>query len=169
MRQRLTDVHTQSLSHRGECPFEPLDEIVGLLFRKRKRRKKAQDVRRGAARKAVLVIYKVPAERLIAAVPLYTRVWRTNDGVTTSEAMGIRESEQYVSDNAIMLSWDEEAGAYYGETMIGTGQIQIWLEENESLKLKTDKIREYGLTGIAAWRLGFEPQDVWDVLDLNRE
>lgn len=112
---------------------------------------------------------KVPAERLIAAVPLYTRVWRTNDGVTTSEAMGIRESEQYVSDNAIMLSWDEEAGAYYGETMIGTGQIQIWLEENESLKLKTDKIREYGLTGIAAWRLGFEPQDVWDVLDLNRE
>ncbi len=109
----------------------------------------------------------VPEEKLIMALPLYTRVWRISDGVTTSEAMGISESEQYVSDNAIMLSWDEEVGAYYGETMIGSGQISLWLEENESLKLKVDKIMEYGLAGLAVWRLGLEPKDVWEVLDIN--
>ncbi len=110
---------------------------------------------------------RVPKERVIEAVPLYTRVWRTNDGVVTSESMGIKQSEQYVSDNGIILSWDSEAGSYYGETMIGSGQIQIWLEENNSLEQKVNKIKEYDIGGIAAWRLGLEPWDVWTVLNIN--
>ena len=109
----------------------------------------------------------VPKEKIIEGVPLYTRVWRTNDGNISSEAMGISESEQYVSDNGMALSWDEEAGSYYCETTIGTGQIQLWLEENASLKLKVDKIKEYDIAGLAAWRLGLEPSDIWEVLDLN--
>ena len=109
----------------------------------------------------------VPKEKIIEGVPLYTRVWRTNDGNVSSEAMGISESEQYVSDNGMALSWDEEAGSYYCETTIGTGQIQLWLEENASLKLKVDKIKEYDIAGLAAWRLGLEPSDIWEVLDLN--
>lgn len=110
---------------------------------------------------------EVPKERVIEGIPLYTRVWRTNDGKVSSEAMGISKSEQYVSDNGMTLSWDEEAGSYYAETMIGTGQIQLWLEENTSLKLKVDKIREYDIAGLAVWRLGLEPADVWKELDLN--
>ncbi len=109
----------------------------------------------------------VPKERIIEGIPLYTRVWRTNDGKVSSEAMGISKSEQYVSDNSLTLSWDEEAGSYYAETMIGTGQIQLWLEENTSLSLKVDKIRQYDIAGLAVWRLGLEPADVWKELDLN--
>ena len=110
---------------------------------------------------------KISAEHIIEAVPLYTRVWRTNSGEVTSEAMGIKQAEQYVSDNGIILSWDQELGSYYGETMIGSGQIQIWLEENNSLEQKVNVIKEYNIGGIAAWRLGLEPFDVWSTLDLN--
>ena len=51
--------------------------------------------------------------------------------------------------------------------MIGSGQIQIWLEENNSLEQKVNKIKEYDIGGIAAWRLGLEPWDVWTVLNIN--
>ena len=56
------------LSYVLKRSFEPFDEVVGLLFRKRERRKQAQDVGRGAAREAVLVIYKVRAELLMRHV-----------------------------------------------------------------------------------------------------
>lgn len=109
----------------------------------------------------------VPAERLVDAVPFYTNVWRINDGAISSEALGMAEAHQYVSDNAIPLRWDDESGCYYGETMIGTGQIQIWLEDEKSMELKIGKIREYDIGGVAAWRLGLESPQIWGVMDIS--
>ena len=38
------------------------------------------------------------------------------------------------------------------------------MEEARSLGLKMDVIREHDLAGVACWKLGFEPEEIWDVI-----
>ena len=66
------------------------------------------------------------------------------------------------------LSWQEENGLYYGQIVDKKeGKKEIWLEEERSLGMKMDLIREYDLAGVACWKLGFEPADIWDIVKVN--
>lgn len=38
------------------------------------------------------------------------------------------------------------------------------MEEERSLGLKADLIKQYDLAGVACWKLGFEPAKIWDVI-----
>ena len=107
---------------------------------------------------------EVPKEKVINAVPFYTRVWTVNEGKTSSKAYGISEARQWVEENQVELSWDKLLGQYYGETVSGSGQQYIWMEEEDSMKLKIDLIKEFDLAGVACWKLGFEPADIWDIV-----
>ena len=107
---------------------------------------------------------EVPKEKVINAVPFYTRVWTVNDGKTTSKAYGIKDAQQWVKDNNVELTWDDSLGQYYGSVVNSSGEQLIWMEENESMKLKIDLIREYDLAGVACWKLGFETPEIWDIV-----
>ena len=107
---------------------------------------------------------EVPKEKVINAVPFYTRVWTVNEGTTSSKAYGISDARQWVEENQVELSWDKLLGQYYGETVSGSGQQYIWMEEEDSMKLKIDLIKEFDLAGVACWKLGFEPADIWDIV-----
>ena len=69
---------------------------------------------------------EVPKEKVINAVPFYTRVWTVNEGKTSSKAYGISDARQWVEENQVELSWDKLLGQYYGETVSGSGQQYIW-------------------------------------------
>ena len=107
---------------------------------------------------------EVPKEKVINAVPFYTRVWTVNEGRTSSKAYGISDARQWVEENQVELTWDKLLGQYYGETVSGSGQQYIWMEEEDSMKLKIDLIKEFDLAGVACWKLGFEPADIWDIV-----
>ena len=106
----------------------------------------------------------VPKEKVINGVPFYTRVWTVNGGTTTSKAYGIADAENWVEENGISLEWKGELGQYYGETVNDSGSQYIWMEEERSLGLKADLIKQYDLAGVACWKLGFEPAKIWDVI-----
>ena len=107
---------------------------------------------------------EVPKEKVINAVPFYTRVWTVNEGKTSSKAYGISDARQWVEENQVELTWDKLLGQYYGETVSGSGQQYIWMEEEDSMRLKIDLIKEFDLAGVACWKLGFEPADIWDIV-----
>ena len=46
----------------------------------------------------------------------------------------------------------------------GDKTYKIWVENEESLKLKASLVNKYDLAGIASWRKGFEVENVWAVL-----
>ena len=110
---------------------------------------------------------QVPCEKVINAVPFYTRVWTEKDGSTSSSALGIQGALKWVEENNVSLYWQEEIGQYYGELQTEEGLKQIWMEDERSLGLKMDLIREYNLAGVGCWKLGFEPPSVWDVVKVN--
>ena len=106
----------------------------------------------------------VPKEKFINGIPFYTRVWKEEDGKVTPTSMGIAAAKKWVEEKGIILEWDEELGQYYGELQEGSIRYQIWLEEERSLGMKMDLIREYDLAGVACWKLGFETQELWNIV-----
>ena len=108
---------------------------------------------------------EVPAQKVISAIPFYTRLWKVDEsGETTSTAMGIAKAAAWVEENGMELYWQDELGQYYGEKQMADGMYYLWMEEERSIGLKADLIRKNGLAGVACWKLGFEPAEIWDIV-----
>lgn len=112
----------------------------------------------------------VPAEKILSGIPFYTRLWNTvtnADGTATvtSEAMGMAEAAQRLENNQVKASWDDSTGQNYAEFEGDDGSLyQMWLEDDKSIEEKMMLVSDYGLGGVAIWRLGFENDTVWDVI-----
>lgn len=111
----------------------------------------------------------VPAEKVIIAVPFYTRLWKESivDGVEvlSSEALGMENAALTLQANNAVLTWDEETCQYYSEYEKEGTKYKIWMEEEESIDIKLNRIHEAGAAGVAGWRLGFERSAIWDVIN----
>lgn len=112
------------------------------------------------------LLKQVPKEKLISAIPFYTRIWQEDASGTSSQAMGISSAREWIETNQVELYWQEELGQYYGELEKDGTRYQIWMEDERSLALKMQLIRDHGLAGVACWRLGLEPADIWDTVKL---
>ena len=112
------------------------------------------------------LLKQVPKEKLISAIPFYTRIWKEDASGTTSQSLGIADAKAWVEDNQVELYWQDDLGQYYGETQKDGVNYEIWMEEERSLALKMQLVRDNGLAGVACWRLGLEPADIWDTVKL---
>ena len=109
---------------------------------------------------------EVPASQVINAVPFYTRGWTSWFGEERpeSEAFGMDGADEFVKLLEIYLSWDSSVGQKTGTVVTDEARYSIWLEDEQSLEEKLKLIRKYNLAGVAAWRLGFERNDVWEII-----
>ena len=106
----------------------------------------------------------VPAEKLINGIPFYTRIWKTTGAEVVGEAVGMQTAADFVKSNGIQSQWRTEECQSYGEIQKGDTLYQVWLEDYESIKVKLDVMKTYDLAGVAAWKLGLETADVWDLM-----
>ena len=110
-------------------------------------------------------VAEVPKEKVINALPFYTRIWETGADGISSQAVGMEMAQTYVSDHGIATRWDEVTCQNYGEFQDGDRLCQVWLEDAESITVKLNIMEKYEIAGVAAWRLGFETADIWDVIE----
>lgn len=110
---------------------------------------------------------EVPAERVINAVPFYTRLWRTTGGNVTSEAIGMDQAQQVIAENNVETYWDKTTSQNYGTYDIDNSTHQIWLEDSQSIAEKVKLVSKYNLAGVSAWKLGFENSGIWQVISDN--
>lgn len=110
---------------------------------------------------------EVPAERVINAIPFYTRLWKTSGGALTSEAIGMDQAQEVISVNNVETYWDNNTGQNYGTYEKDGDTYQIWLEDAQSVAEKVKLIPKYGLAGVAQWKLGFENSGIWQVISEN--
>lgn len=59
--------------------------------------------------------------------------------------------------------WDETTCQNYAEFEEDGARFQVWLEDEQSLQAKLGVMKEYGIGGVAAWKLGYESghPEVW--------
>ena len=110
---------------------------------------------------------EVPAERVINAVPFYTRLWRNTGGNVTSEAIGMDQAQQAISENNVETYWDKTTSQNYGKYDIDNSTYQIWIEDSQSIAEKVKLVSKYNLAGVSAWKLGFENSGIWQVISDN--
>lgn len=110
----------------------------------------------------------VPKEKTIIGVPFYTRLWKeTSDNgkvTVSSEAYGMSIIKDIIKDNNAKLTWDNKEGLYYTEYNKDNATYKIWLEEEKSIEEKLKLINAADLAGVASWRLGFEDEEIWNVI-----
>ena len=110
---------------------------------------------------------EVPAERVINAIPFYTRLWKTTGGNVTSETIGMDQAQQTIADNNVETYWDKTTSQNYGKYDIDNSTYQIWLEDAQSVAEKVKLVSKYDLAGVSAWKLGFENNGIWQVISDN--
>lgn len=114
------------------------------------------------------VLKEVPNDKLVLAVPFYTRLWKLEDvdseAKTSSQALSMETANKFIKENNIKLEWDEESGQYYGETTKEGIAYKIWLEDANSIEMKSSLINKYNLAGVASWRKGFETEEIWPAI-----
>ena len=124
----------------------------------------------------------VPAEKLVAGIPFFTRLWfetpKTEDELAaeegteaasypnnvTSYAYSMDEAADVVSAAGVQPEWDATAKQNYAQWEADGGVYKIWLEDNQSLEEKLKVIRANSLAGVAEWSLGLEDSSVWDLI-----
>ena len=103
-------------------------------------------------------------------MPFYTRVWYTRvqeDGSESvaSEILTMKDVAQLLEESGAAVEWDESTGQNYAGWTDSEGTFcQIWIEDAKSLALKAELEDTYGIGGIAAWVLGNETDDIWEIL-----
>ncbi len=110
---------------------------------------------------------EVPAEKVILAIPFYTRLWKTTAGTLSSEAIGMDRAAQEISSHQVQTYWDNNAGQNYGTYESEGSTFQIWLEDAQSIAEKVKLVPKYGLAGVAQWKLGFQNSAIWQVIEEN--
>lgn len=117
-----------------------------------------------------LLMKEVPSHKIVLAVPFYTREWVTN--LTTNKVKSIdrtmREVEQTISSKGLKKVWDQNTQQNYVEYTANGEKHQIWVEDKQSIKLRIDLAKQYNLGGAAAWYIGSETPDIWDVYHFNK-
>lgn len=107
----------------------------------------------------------VPSDKLINAIPFYTRVWKTNGGTVTSDALGMDRVQEFISQYNVPVEWDAETCQNYGEIEMGGILYQVWIEDKDSIETKLNVMKSYNLAGVGAWALGQENKGIWPTID----
>lgn len=109
-------------------------------------------------------VEEVPAQKVLNALPFYTRIWKSEGTLLSSEAVGMEAAEQFVDNHDMELLWDETACQNYAEKEEQNVYYQVWLENEESIRAKLNIMQKYNIGGVAAWKLGLEKESIWDII-----
>ncbi len=102
--------------------------------------------------------------KIVLGVPFYMRVWETTASGTTSEVLSMKNTGAYLETLPFEISWDDLAKQQKATHSADGVLTEVWIEDAASLTNKVSLVGEHGLAGVAAWRRGFESDDVWEVL-----
>ena len=106
---------------------------------------------------------EIDNDKLVLGVPFYSRQWNVKDGkVTKTTAITMETAKKQVNND----NWNEELGQYVALKTNSNGVKTItYVEDEKSLEKKLELVEKYDLAGVAAWRRGYETEDVWRVIE----
>ena len=112
--------------------------------------------------KKFLETEEVEPEKLILAVPLYTRLWTEDSAgkVIKKSVVSMKDIDSTIPSD-VERKWDDKLKQYYVEYNDGNNLKKMWIEDVKSLKEKVSLITNYKLGGVASWEKGMETDEVW--------
>ena len=115
---------------------------------------------------------EIEPEKIILAVPFYTRLWTENSNgelVGVPDVVNMKNVDAVLPDN-VEKKWDEDLKQNYVEYTQNGNIRKMWIEDIDSIKAKISLITKNNLGGVAAWEKDREDPNVWKVIkeELNK-
>ncbi|MDO5557632.1 MAG: glycosyl hydrolase family 18 protein [Clostridia bacterium] len=108
----------------------------------------------------------VDGAKLILGVPFYTRLWKEENGKTTSSVISMGNIDEQIPDG-VEKKWDEDLKQYYVEFKKGNASYKIWIEDEKSISAKLNLVEQYDLAGAAYWAKDRENGQMWNLIEKN--
>lgn len=85
--------------------------------------------------------------------------------IVSSSACKMQDAYDNINKYNGTIYYDSDAKQNVGDYTDGNGYKHlVWLEDTASMAWRMDIVKSSGLKGAAAWRLGFETPDIWNVI-----
>lgn len=105
----------------------------------------------------------VNPDKLVLAVPFYTRLWKEANGEVSSETVDLKDVDKVLPAN-VEKKWNDNLKQYYVEYTQNGAVYKMWIEDLKSISAKLDLINKYKLAGAAYWEKDRESPDVWNIV-----
>ena len=105
----------------------------------------------------------VNPDKLVLAVPFYTRLWKEANGKVSSETVDLKDVDKVIPAN-VEKRWNDNLKQYYIEYTQNGAVYKMWIEDLKSISAKLDLINKYKLAGAAYWEKDRESPEVWDIV-----
>jgi spore germination protein YaaH len=109
-------------------------------------------------------VKRVPRQKLVLGIPLYGREWIAAAGGTKSRSMGHSELSTLLARPEIQIQRHKRWRVPWFRYREGETARTVWFDDSRSMNEKLGLVVEYRLRGFAAWRLGGESPEFWDLV-----
>ena len=108
---------------------------------------------------------EVKSNKIILAIPLYTRLWGEKDGeIVVNKTVDMNAIDKTIPEDAQRV-WNEELKQNYVEYIDKNTTYKMWIEDENSIKEKLSLIRQYELAGAGFWEKDRETEGIWSMVD----
>lgn len=105
----------------------------------------------------------VDPDKLVLAVPFYTRLWKEENGKVTSDTVDLKDVDKVLPSD-VERKWDDNLKQYYVEYTENGAVYKMWIEDTTSISAKLDLINKYKLAGAAYWEKDRESPEIWSIV-----
>ena len=103
----------------------------------------------------------ISSDKLILAMPFYTRLWRESDGKITSKVVNMKDAK--IPSN-VKVTWDDTTKQNYYEYEENGTTYKMWIEDETSISNKLNLVNQYNLAGAGFWEKDREKDGVWSII-----
>ncbi|MGG3837933.1 S-layer homology domain-containing protein [Paenibacillus thiaminolyticus] len=109
------------------------------------------------------LLLSVPSDKVIAALPFYTREWIVQGEKLTSRDLTLIEQGELLRSRK--TRWDSSTAQYVADFTASGVRHLVWAEDSRSLAAKYAMAANRDIAGFAYWYAGAETDDIWDALE----
>lgn len=105
----------------------------------------------------------VSSDKVILAMPLYSRDWivKQDGTASSSEYITLTEQNRLMNKFSMWPKWDDTLGQYVASYVKNSEKHSIWFEDARSLVKKYQYAVSKHIAGIAYWYIGGESEEIW--------
>ncbi len=107
----------------------------------------------------------VPPEKLLLGLPLYGREWDIPAGSAAAHSLAYKDLKPFLDSPDCEQHWDDLSRTAWFQLREGRTLRTAWFDDARSLREKIALVQLYHLRGFAAWHLGVEDPEFWEIRD----
>lgn len=104
---------------------------------------------------------EIDKDKIIVEMPLYTRLWKEENGKLSSEIVNLKDVQ---IPDGVEKQWNDKLKQYYIEYSQDGITYKMWIEDEESIKAKIDLVNTYTIAGAGFWDINRGNSDIWNII-----